>query len=202
MSEISVYFGLGTNLGDRLVNLAQAERRLNTALGACAHSKSGVYETSAWGFEGEDFLNCVLRYDLPCDIFQRPLPRPIQAESSSCPAASHRNPSSATSELTDEQALALLDTVKEIETEMGRVQNVQYDAQGRRIYHSRIIDIDILFIGTQHFALPRLSVPHPLMAQRDFVMIPLNDVASPELVTAFPEIFGGGSGESVATSEI
>ena len=188
MSEISVYFGLGTNQGDRRANLAEAERRLNEALGACARAKSSVYETPAWGFEGEDFLNCVLRYDLPCDIFQRPLPRPIQAESSESP------------KLSDEQALSLLDTVKEIETEMGRVQNVQYDAQGRRIYHSRIIDIDILFIGAQRFLLPRLSVPHPLMAQRDFVMVPLNDIATRELVTAFPEIFDGGSGASVATS--
>ena len=190
MSEIAVYFGLGTNLGDRRANLAEAERRLNEALGACARAKAGVYETPAWGFEGEDFLNCVLRYDLPCDIFLRPLPRPIQAESSDSP------------KLSEEQALTLLDTVKEIETTMGRVQNVQYDAQGRRIYHSRIIDIDILFIGAQRFALPRLSVPHPLMAQRDFVMVPLNDIATRELVTAFPEIFDGGSGASVATSEI
>ena len=199
MSEISVYFSLGTNLGDRLANLAEAERRLNTALGACARSKSGIYETPAWGFEGEDFLNCVLRYDLPRDFFLRPLPRPIQAESSSSPAAFHHPFSS---EMTEEQALALLDTVKEIETAMGRVQNVQYDAQGRRIYHSRIIDIDILFIGTQRFSLPRLSVPHPLMAQRDFVMIPLRDVATPELVSAFPEIFDVGSRPSGATSEI
>ena len=193
MSEISVYFSLGTNLGDRLANLAEAERRLNTALGACAQSKSGIYETPAWGFEGEDFLNCVLRYDLSRDIFLRPLPRPIQAESSSSPAVFH-HPSSL--EMTEGQALALLDTVKEIETAMGRVQNVQYDAQGRRIYHSRIIDIDILFIGTQRFALPRLSVPHPLMAQRDFVMMPLYDVATPGLLMAFPEIFKTNSSAS------
>ena len=193
MSEISVYFSLGTNLGDRLANLAEAERRLNTALGACARSKSGIYETPAWGFEGEDFLNCVLRYDLPCELFLRPLSRPI--------------PHSATQlsehcEFSDQQALALLDTVKAIETGMGRAENVQYDAQGRRIYHSRIIDIDILFIGIQRFALPRLSVPHPLMAQRDFVMTPLRDVATPELVSAFPEIFDVGSRPSGATSEI
>ncbi len=187
MSEISVYFSLGTNLGDRLANLAEAERRLDSALGACAHSKSGIYETPAWGFEGEEFLNCVIRYDLPRDIFLRPRPRPIPADSSP---------------ITDEQALALLDTVKEIETAMGRVQNVLYDAQGRRIYHSRIIDIDILFIGTQRFALPRLSVPHPLMAQRDFVMMPLCDVATLELAMAFPEIFYVGSRPSEAASEI
>ena len=180
MHNIPVYFGLGTNMGDRSANLAEAERRLDKALDACVRAKSSVVATRAWGFEGEDFLNCVLRYDLPCELFLRPLSRPI--------------PHSATQlsehcEFSDQQALALLDTVKAIETGMGRAENVQYDAQGRRIYHSRIIDIDILFIGIQRFALPRLSVPHPLMAQRDFVMRPLREIATPQLMEAFPEIF-------------
>ena len=183
MRNVSVYFSLGTNLGDRLANLEEAERRLNAALGARAQSKSGIYETQAWGFEGEDFLNCVLRYDVPGDIFLRTrLPRPI----ASAPSAAD---SSESSEFTEQQALALLDAVKGIETEMGRMQNVEYDSDGKRIYHSRIIDIDILFIGTQRFALDRLTVPHPLMAQREFVMIPLYDVATPKLLMAFPEIF-------------
>lgn len=172
MQSIPVYFGLGTNMGDRSANLAEAERRLDTALDACVRAKSSLLATKAWGFDGDDFLNCVLRYDLPADAFLRPLPRPIPP-----------------SEFSEQQALALLDTVKAIETEMGRAENVQYDANGARIYHSRIIDIDILFIGTQRFALPRLSVPHPLISQRDFVMTPLREIASPELIAAFPEIF-------------
>lgn len=175
MQSIPVYFGLGTNIGDRSANLAEAERRLNAELGACARAKSSVLTTPAWGFDGDDFLNCVLRYDLPRELFLRPLPRPM--------------PPSPQAVFSDSQALALLDTVKRIETEMGREQNVQYDAEGKRIYHSRIIDIDILFIGTQRFALERLTVPHPLMAQRDFVMVPLREIASPEIQSAFPEIF-------------
>ncbi len=186
MQDIPVYFGLGTNVGDRGGNLAQAERRLNAALGACARGRSSVVETPAWGFEGDDFLNCVLRYDLPCDLFLRPLSRPIATSSSSSPSSPAE---SKTFGFSESQALALLDTVKEIETAMGRVQNVQYDAKGRRVYHSRIIDIDILFIGLQRFAMARLVVPHPLMAQRDFVMCPLREIAAPELMSAFPEIF-------------
>ena len=186
MADIAVYFGLGTNIGDRSANLAEAERRLNAELGACARSKSGIYETPAWGFAGDDFLNCVLRYDLPPDIFLRPLPRPIVPS----PSAAPRQPVSSDSEFTGQQALALLDALKRIETEMGRVQNVEFGPDGQRIYHSRIIDIDILFIGTQRFALECLTVPHPLMAQRDFVMTPLREIAPPELIGAFPEIFG------------
>ena len=173
MQSVPVYFALGTNLGDRSANLAEAERRLGTALDACVRAKSSVIETPAWGFDGEDFLNCVLRYDVPCELFPRPLSRPMQ-----------------TSQFSERQALALLDMVKGIETEMGRVQNVLYDENGHRIYHSRIIDIDILFIGTQRFSLPRLTVPHPLMAEREFVMKPLREIAPAELTAAFPEIFG------------
>ncbi len=182
--SIPVYFGLGSNLGDRSANLEQAERRMDAALGVCARAKSRTLSTPARGFEGEDFLNCVLRYDLPEESFLRPLARPISPAPLPVPPA----------EMSESQALGLLDTVKRIETEMGRVQNVEFDASGRRIYHSRIIDIDILLIGLQRFALPRLSVPHPLMAERDFVMIPLREIASAELVGAFPEIFRKAQG--------
>ena len=173
MQSISVYLGLGSNMGDRRASLAEAERRLNAELDACVRAKSSVLETPAWGFDGGEFLNCVLSYDLPCDAFLRPLARPLQP-----------------SEFSEQQALALLDTVKEIEAAMGRAENVQYDAEGRRIYLSRVIDIDILFIGTQRFELERLTVPHPLISQRDFVMQPLREIATPELISAFPEIFG------------
>ena len=173
MQSISLYLGLGSNMGDRRASLAEAERRLNAELDACVREKSSVLETPAWGFDGEDFLNCVLRYDLPCDAFLRPLTSSVQP-----------------SEFSEQQALALLDKVKGIEAEMGRAENVQYDAEGRRIYHSRIIDIDILFIGAQRFELERLTVPHPLISQRDFVMRPLREIATPELISAFPEIFG------------
>ena len=173
MQSVSVYLGLGSNMGDRSASLAEAERRLNAELDACVRAKSSAIETPAWGFDGEDFLNCVLRYDLPCDAFLRPLTRPIQS-----------------SDFSKQQALALLDKVKGIEVAMGRAENIQYDAEGRRIYHSRIIDIDILFIGTQRFDLECLTVPHPLISQRDFVMRPLREIVTPELISAFPEIFG------------
>lgn len=70
----------------------------------------------------------------------------------------------------------LLSLCKEIETLMGRVQNVEYDSEGKRVYHSRVIDIDILMMGDRSVDTPRLKIPHPLMEARDFVMIPLRDV--------------------------
>jgi 7,8-dihydro-6-hydroxymethylpterin-pyrophosphokinase len=45
----------------------------------------------------------------------------------------------------------------------------------------RIIDIDILFYGDQVMGTPQLTIPHPRLAERAFVLIPLAEVA-PHLV--------------------
>ena len=44
------------------------------------------------------------------------------------------------------------------------------------IYHDRPIDIDILLYDDLHMDEPGLKIPHPLMEERDFVMIPLNEI--------------------------
>ena len=59
---------------------------------------------------------------------------------------------------------------------MGRRETLEYDAEGRRIYHDRPIDIDILLYGDERIDLPDLQIPHPLMRQRDFIMRPLNEI--------------------------
>lgn len=76
----------------------------------------------------------------------------------------------------DKDPQVILSKCKEIEQNMGREEIVEYDEQGNRIYHSRIIDIDILLIGDMKIDTPELKVPHPLMYQRQFVMEPLNEI--------------------------
>ena len=73
---------------------------------------------------------------------------------------------------------------------MGRRATVKYNSSGKRIYHSRIIDIDILLYGTKVIRTEKITVPHPSMASRDFVMIPLRQIADSKIMSAFPEIFG------------
>ena len=70
----------------------------------------------------------------------------------------------------------LLRICKRIERAMGRREAPEYDAQGRRIYHDRPIDIDILLYGDERIDTPELQIPHPLMRQRDFIMRPLEEI--------------------------
>lgn len=65
--------------------------------------------------------------------------------------------------------LELLDRLEEIELSLGR--------GGKALLADRPIDIDILLYGSRVVASPRLSVPHPRMAQRRFVLEPLAEIA-------------------------
>ncbi len=66
---------------------------------------------------------------------------------------------------------ALLKRVMNIEAKLGRIRT----GEG---YSSRTIDIDILLYDDLVINKPDLKVPHPLMRERRFVLVPLCDVAS------------------------
>lgn len=64
----------------------------------------------------------------------------------------------------------LLEVCKYVEKKMGRTDfEPEYDAQGRRVYHSRIIDIDIVLYGDRKVDLPHLKIPHPQIEEREYV---------------------------------
>ena len=64
-----------------------------------------------------------------------------------------------------------LDRTQQIERELGRKKK----SKGG-IYHDRPIDIDLLLYGDLKLSTPRLTIPHPHMYERDFVMIPLREI--------------------------
>jgi len=68
---------------------------------------------------------------------------------------------------------ALLAFLKRIERDMGR-------AAGPR-YGPRTIDLDILLYDSLALATAQLTIPHPRMVERSFVLAPLAEIA-PELV--------------------
>lgn len=65
----------------------------------------------------------------------------------------------------------LLEALQEIEMEMGRTLK---SVNGE--YHDRIIDIDILMYDDLKVSEPDLVIPHPLMEEREFVMVPLKEI--------------------------
>ena len=69
----------------------------------------------------------------------------------------------------------VLRTTQKIERELGRRKIVNCQSVNRQ-YHDRPIDIDILLYDDLHIDEPDLKIPHPLMHQRDFVMIPLHEL--------------------------
>jgi 2-amino-4-hydroxy-6-hydroxymethyldihydropteridine diphosphokinase len=69
------------------------------------------------------------------------------------------------------EARQILAICKEIENEMGRIQRLPGEG-----YKDRIIDIDILIFGKLRMRTKSLTIPHPLMRERDFVMIPLGEI--------------------------
>ena len=73
------------------------------------------------------------------------------------------------------QPLEVLHATQEIERKLGRNHKT---AAGE--YHDRLIDIDILLYDNLVMNTPELTIPHPLMYQREFVMKPLAQIA-PEL---------------------
>ncbi len=67
-------------------------------------------------------------------------------------------------------AIELLRRLLTIEAELGRVR--------RERWGPRTLDLDLLLYGAQVIASPELTVPHPLMHGRRFVLEPLAEIAA------------------------
>ena len=65
----------------------------------------------------------------------------------------------------------LLRATQQIERESGRKKKT---VDGN--YSDRILDIDILLYDDLRLETPDLKIPHPLMEQREFVMVPLKEI--------------------------
>jgi len=71
--------------------------------------------------------------------------------------------------------LGLLRVVQRIERQLGRQRQLETSVHG-----PRTIDIDIIFFGEHIVRHPELTIPHPRLAERRFVLEPLRELA-PEL---------------------
>jgi 2-amino-4-hydroxy-6-hydroxymethyldihydropteridine diphosphokinase len=69
---------------------------------------------------------------------------------------------------TDLEPEALLAKLKGIENDLGRIENFRYGP--------RCIDLDILFFDSLVYNSPTLTIPHPSMVERAFVLVPMNEL--------------------------
>ena len=146
---VDLYLSLGSNQGDRAQNIENAVSLLNVELRTPYKSISSLLETEPWGFESDEkFLNAAVHYQLRLKKGYNP----------------------------EAEGLMILEICKDIERRMGRTGEPQYDEKGERIYTDRPIDIDILFYGEQMIDEARLTVPHPRLHERMFVLAPLEEI--------------------------
>jgi 2-amino-4-hydroxy-6-hydroxymethyldihydropteridine diphosphokinase len=71
--------------------------------------------------------------------------------------------------ITDLLPYQLLRKLKEVEAELGRTETARWGP--------RIIDLDILFYNNTVMSSPELEIPHPHMHEREFVLMPLCEIA-------------------------
>lgn len=79
---------------------------------------------------------------------------------------------------TDLSPLEVLDACQAIERELGRnraAEQFERSASGAR-YTSRPIDIDLIFYDDLVLETDRLTLPHPLLAEREFALVPLCEI--------------------------
>lgn len=127
-----IYLGLGTNLGDKELNLRVAVQKIEERIGKVI-SLSAFYATAPWGFQSDNnFLNAAAGVETSLSPFD------------------------------------ILERTQRIEQEIGRLHK-SHDG----VYSDRLIDIDLLLYGDKILQDERLSLPHPLMAERKFVLEPL-----------------------------
>lgn len=72
----------------------------------------------------------------------------------------------------------VLDAVQGIERELGRNRAAEAveKASSGSLYCSRPIDIDLIFYDDEVLSDERLTIPHPLLAEREFALVPLNEI--------------------------
>lgn len=128
-----VFISIGTNLGNKQLNLNHAITQIENHIGFVIQ-KSSIYETEPWGYASfNNFLNQVI----VCETVKSPK--------------------------------VVMHELLEIEKSMGRNR----EKQG---YQDRVIDLDILLFDEQIIKTNDLTIPHPKMHLRQFILEPLSEI--------------------------
>ncbi len=136
-APVTVYIGLGANLGDAQEAVVQAITAIASIPGLLITAQSSLYRTAPIDSSGPDYINAVVQV---------------------------------TTSLT---APDLLGFLQSLENQAGRERPY--------LNAPRTLDLDLLLYGQARIQSERLTVPHPRLEQRAFVLLPLAEIAA-ELV--------------------
>jgi len=159
------FIGIGTNLGDRLANYHEALERIGKLRQTRIVRQSSIYETEPVGEVTGPFLNGAVEVE------------------------------------TELSAEVLMQQLLSIERSMGRkpVRTPKRarmpKGAARTKYKARIIDLDLLFFNNEIIDTPKLTVPHPRLQERRFVLVPMSELAPalihPRLNASISELLAG-----------
>ena len=83
----------------------------------------------------------------------------------------------------------VLQVTQQVEQELGRTEKSGRDAQGNPIYHDRTIDIDLLWYEGEYREGEKLTLPHPHIADREFILVLLVEMYGNQIVAPFEKSF-------------
>lgn len=133
---MNYFINIGTNLGNRKLNVSKALQRIMGRFGWFEMSR--VVETEPWGYASTNpYMNVGLRL------------------------------------VSDKTPVEVLAELQEVEKEI--CPQPHRDSEGN--YMDRVIDIDIMAIDELKIDTPELKVPHPHMAEREFFLKPMVELA-------------------------
>ena len=151
-----MYLGLGANLGNREETILAAYEEIERLIGVIVR-QSAFYYSEPWGFESQhSFANTVIMVETTLSPKQL-LRRTQQIERLLGKRRRHAT------ERSDSHVKA---------SPRRGLEGVSLAPN----YHDRPIDIDILLYDDLVIDTPELKIPHPLMQERDFVMVPLREI--------------------------
>lgn len=133
------FVSLGSNVDDRIGNLARAVRLINDIPLTCVTSVSRAYETEPAYGVASPVANAVVEIR------------------------------------TELHPLVLMDRLVEVEDALGRVRE---EGRDPRVAGSapRTIDCDLMWVEGEMHAGAKLTLPHPRIGERDYVLIPMEDL--------------------------
>lgn len=136
---VTVYIGLGSNLGEPMQQLEAAFSALNRIRDSRVSKRSSFYRSKPMGpADQPDYINAVAELETT---------------------------------LTADELLLAMQAIEQLQ---GR------DRNGQR-WGARTLDLDMLLYGNEIINTEHLQVPHPGITERDFVLVPLAEIA-PDVV--------------------